>query len=148
MKGPNGMAGQACQGWGAGLAGRPLRRRACVWVSQAVAVGTAPQAPPAPRRTRATCFHFSVCVPTAAERLSLCVSLQFKHERLGCGPGVLPAAQDGCAQHRVLNSLKTWWVFVVVCRDAFHVWPKTTLLPVWRRRQKVRRPCLVSESLL
>ena len=44
------------------------------------------------------------------------------------------------AQHKIVNLLKTSFffcssVFISVC--VFHVWPKTTLLPVWPRDVKM-----------
>ena len=41
------------------------------------------------------------------------------------------------AQNKIINLLKTLWdFFVILCHDVFNVWPKTTLLPVWKRDAK------------
>ena len=41
------------------------------------------------------------------------------------------------AQHKIVNSLKTWWdCFVITCHHVLNGWPKTSLLPVWHRDAK------------
>ena len=50
-----------------------------------------------------------------------------------------PRMGMNAAQHKIVNllkPLKRFVFFVITCCNAFNVWPKTMLLPVWPRDAK------------
>ena len=47
-----------------------------------------------------------------------------------------PRVAVNAAQHKTANLLKTSDFFVITCCSILNVWPKTMLLPVWRREAR------------